>query len=144
MKHLCALASSAARLARTLALPLRLAGTLALPVVALTMTIPALADTTYTPSDAGWGEALTVADGETAIIDAGSGATWSGAITVSSNATLKARGNLTVAGTVGVAKSGVLDLESGRWLEDGRIYDNWGFNGCDGIIYADMEPKEQF
>ena len=31
-----------------------------------------------------------------------------------------------------------------RWLEDGRIYDNWGFNGCDGIIYADMEPKEQF
>ena len=32
----------------------------------------------------------------------------------------------------------------GRWLDDGRIYDNWGFNGCDGIIRADMEPKEQF
>lgn len=34
--------------------------------------------------------------------------------------------------------------KQGKWLEDGRIYDNWGFNGCDGIIYADMEPKEQF
>ena len=73
--------------------------------------LPSFADTTYTPSDAGWGEALAVADGETVIID-GSG-TWVGAITVSSNATLKVRGDLIASGTVGVAKGGVLDLESG-------------------------------
>ena len=58
----------------------RFAGTLALPLVALMAAVPALADTTYTPTDAGWGEALTVAEGETVIIDTGDAGVWSGSI----------------------------------------------------------------
>ena len=91
----------------------RLAEALALPLVAWVAAIPALADTTYTPSDAGWGEALTVADGETVVIDAGNGGEWIGAITVSSNAVLKTRGTAQLSGTVTVAVGGTMDVETG-------------------------------
>lgn len=80
---------------------------------ALCAAIPSFADTTYTPADAGWGGALTVADGETAIIDAGGGGAWDGAITVSSNAVLKTCGTLRVNGTTTVDAGGTLDVESG-------------------------------
>ena len=92
----------------------RLARTLALPLVALMATVPALADTTYTPTDAGWGEALTVAEGETVIIDTGDAGVWSGSITVNSGGTLKTRGKLSVSGTTTVNSGGTLDIESGE------------------------------
>ena len=73
----------------------------------------AFADTTYTQNSEGWGEALTVGDGETVTIDGGSGNGWGGAITVNSNGTVKVRGIIRLNGTVTVAKGGVLDIESG-------------------------------
>ena len=66
---------------------------------------------TITPSDPEWGKALTVASDT--VIDAGSGATWSGALTVFEGATLTTRGNLTVTGTTAVNVNGALDVESG-------------------------------
>ena len=72
-----------------------------------------LADTTFTPADESWGTALTVAEGETAVIDGGQDAIWSGAVTVSANAVLKTRGAITISGAVTVAAGGTLDVESG-------------------------------
>ncbi len=72
-----------------------------------------LADTTFTPADESWGTALTVAEGETVVIDGGQDAIWSGAVTVSANAVLKTRGAITISGTVTVAVGGTLDVESG-------------------------------
>ena len=70
------------------------------------------ADTTYTPTDAGWGEALTVAEGETVIID-----------------TLKTRGKLSVSGTTTVNSGGTLDIESGE------AFFAFGSKTAKGIIY---------
>ncbi len=66
---------------------------------------------TITPSDPEWGKSLTVASDT--VIDAGFGATWSGALTVFEGATLTTRGNLTVSGTTTVNVNGTLDVESG-------------------------------
>ena len=66
---------------------------------------------TITPSDPEWGKSLTVASDT--VIDAGLGATWSGALTVFEGATLTTRGNLTVSGTTTVNVNGTLDVESG-------------------------------
>ena len=65
---------------------------------------------TITPSDPQWGAALTVTGDVT--IDAGSGATWFGAITVLEGA-LKTRGNLFVSGSTVVEAGGTLDVEGG-------------------------------
>ena len=65
---------------------------------------------TITPSDPQWGAALTVTGDVT--IDAGSGATWFGAITVLEGA-LKTRGNLFVSGSTVVEAGGTLDVEAG-------------------------------
>ena len=66
---------------------------------------------TITPSAPEWGKALTVASDT--VIDAGLGATWSGALTVFEGATLTTRGNLTVSGTTTVNVNGTLDIETG-------------------------------
>ena len=102
------------------------------------------ADTTYTPGNEGWGEALTVAEGETAIIDAGGGGEWAGAITVSSNAVLKTRGILRVNGTTTVVASGTLDVESGT------SYFTFGSRTMSGTLYVrqgaqlDMNRSDPF
>ena len=102
------------------------------------------ADTTYTPGNEGWGEALTVAEGETAIIDAGGGGEWAGAITVSSNAVLKTRGILRVNGTTTVVASGTLDVESGT------SYFTFGSRTMSGTLYIrqgaqlDMNRSDPF
>ena len=72
-----------------------------------------LADAVYTPASESWGTELTVAEGETVVIDGGQDAIWSGAVTVSANAVLKTRGAITISGTVTVAVGGTLDVESG-------------------------------
>ncbi|MBP5226693.1 MAG: hypothetical protein J6336_04850 [Kiritimatiellae bacterium] len=72
------------------------------------------ADTTYQPGTDGWGAALTVGDGETVIIDGGSGNNgWGSAVTVNEGGTLKVRGNIKLNGTTTVAKGGTLDIETG-------------------------------
>ena len=65
---------------------------------------------TITPSDPQWGAAITVTGDVT--IDAGSGTTWPGAITVVEGA-LKTRGNLFVSGSTVVEAGGTLDVEGG-------------------------------
>ena len=87
------------------------------------------ADTTYTPTDAGWGEALTVAEGETVIIDTGDAGVWGGAITVNDGGTLKTRGKLSVSGTTTVNSGGTLDIESGE------AFFAFGSKTAKGIIY---------
>ena len=87
------------------------------------------ADTTYTPTDAGWGEALTVAEGETVIIDTGDAGVWGGAITVNDGGTLKTRGRLSVSGTTTVNSGGTLDIESGE------AFFAFGSKTAKGIIY---------
>ena len=81
--------------------------------VAMFSSVLLLADTTLTPADESWGTALTVAEGETVVIDGGQDAIWSGAVTVSANAVLKTRGAITISGAVTVAAGGTLDVESG-------------------------------
>ena len=98
-------------------------------IAALCAAIPSFADTTYTPADAGWGEALTVADGDTVIIDAGDAGAWNGAITVNKGGTLKTRGMLSVLGTTTVNSGGTLDIESGE------AYFAFGSKTAKGAIY---------
>ena len=69
---------------------------------------------TITPSDPLWGKALTIADDIT--IDAGEGATWSGAITVRDGGSLMTRGNLNVAGTTTIDAGAAVDVETGTQL----------------------------
>ena len=72
------------------------------------------ADTVYSPADGGWGAALTVASGETVVIDAGDVASaWSGAVTVESGGILKTRGRLSIMGVATVKSGATLDVESG-------------------------------
>ena len=66
---------------------------------------------TITPSDPLWGKALTIADDIT--IDAGEGATWSGAITVRDGGSLTTRGNLNVAGTTTIDAGGSVTVADG-------------------------------
>lgn len=73
-----------------------------------------LADTVYRPGDAGWGEELTVGDGETAVIDGGNTRhVWNGAVKVASGGTLKTRGSLIVLGASALNAGGSLDVETG-------------------------------
>ena len=69
---------------------------------------------TITPSDPLWGKALTIADDIT--IDAGEGATWSGAITVRDGGSLTTRGNLNVAGTTTIDANGSVTVADGTSL----------------------------
>lgn len=85
-------------------------------VMGMVACLSASADTTanmapITPSDPEWGKALTVTSDT--VIDAGEGATWSGALTVYEGATLTTRGHLSVAGTMTVNVNGALDIETG-------------------------------
>lgn len=98
-------------------------------IAALCAAISSFADTTYTPADAGWGEALTVADGDTVNIDAGDAGAWNGAITVNKGGTLKTRGMLSVLGTTTVNSGGTLDIESGE------AYFAFGSKTAKGAIY---------
>lgn len=53
-------------------------------LAALVASAACVADTLYQPGGAGWGEALTVVNGDTVVIDGGEGAAWSGAVTIAS------------------------------------------------------------
>lgn len=66
-----------------------------------------------TPDSSLWGTALSIGGGETVVIDGGTGASWSGAITVMPGGTLVTRGELTVSGATSVNADGTLDIESG-------------------------------
>ena len=69
---------------------------------------------TITPTDPLWGKALTIADNIT--IDAGDGATWTGAITVRDGGSLTTRGNLNVSGSTTVDVGASVDVETGTQL----------------------------
>jgi len=74
------------------------------------------ASMTITPSDPQWGAPLAIGVGQTITIDAGSGATWQGAITVRDGGSLTTRGNLNVAGTTTIDAGAAVDVETGTQL----------------------------
>ena len=72
------------------------------------ITFPLVAETLYQPGGAGWGEALTVVNGDTVVIDGDEGAAWSGAVTIASGGTLKTRGKLTVLAPEAIAGAALI------------------------------------
>ena len=118
------------------------------------------ASTTYTPTTAGWGAALTVAADDTVTLE---GATdgvsvWQGAVTVNAGGTLKTTGRVRIVGTTtvqpgasGVA-NGKIDVLSGELFPtlasqsmSGDLYIRAGAtfhaNISDGVRYNDNAPR---
>ncbi|MBP5321989.1 MAG: hypothetical protein J6334_13510, partial [Kiritimatiellae bacterium] len=74
------------------------------------------AETTYVPEADGWSSALTVASGETVVIDGGGGSAWTGTVTVEEGGTLKTYGTLAINGGTTVAAGGTLEVAGGSTI----------------------------
>ena len=74
------------------------------------------ADTVYTAGGEGWGAALTVAAGETVVLQAADAeeSAWEGAVTVQEGGVLKTSGRLNVSGATAVNAGGQLDVTAGE------------------------------
>ncbi|MBQ9430321.1 MAG: hypothetical protein IJU44_02095 [Kiritimatiellae bacterium] len=86
------------------------------------------AEVIYTTANSSWGEALTVNENETIVIDGAEDGMWTGTITVKAGGVLKTRGGLTVNGATTVAAGGTIDIE------DGSAYFNFNSKGVTGSV----------
>ncbi len=89
---------------------------------ALALASSAFADTTYSAGGEGWGGALTVASGETVILEAAADAEteWAGTLTVQNGGVVKTTGKLKVSGNTAVDAGGKLDVTAGEaWFNFG-------------------------